>query len=167
MSNVADMFQSDSSDIKNQIKDLASFLTVEEASIQAAEAGIKERKANLDAMKTQLAELMQQNGMESVKLDNGLTPKVKNSVKIFKAPGVTDDQLFDWLKANDLDGIIKSTVHFNTLQSTLKDYEEQGNTLPNDLFNRSEVPSVTMYGKSKFLTARESKKTEVQHANVA
>jgi hypothetical protein len=92
-----------------------------------------------------------QAGLESIKLEGGLTPKARIVRKYFKQAGVSDEMLFEWLGNNDLGGIIRPAVNFNTLQSALKDYELQGNVLPNELFNTLDTPTITLFGKSKYL----------------
>jgi hypothetical protein len=95
--------------------------------------------------------LLQQAGLESIKLEGGLTPRAKVVRKYFKQAGVTDEILFGWLAENNLAGVIKPTVHFQTLQATLKDFDEQGNLVPAELFNVTDTPTVIMFGKSKYL----------------
>jgi len=92
-----------------------------------------------------------QAGLESIKLEGGLTPKARIVRKYFKHAGVSDEMLFEWLNNNELGGIIRPTVNFNTLQSALKYHELQGNVLPNELFNTLDTPTITMFGKSKYL----------------
>jgi hypothetical protein len=156
--NLADMFGGSDvpdQDVNGKIKKLAEFITIEDDAVDTLEENLKMRKANLDALKADLATLMLTNGMSSVKLDNGLTPSASITTKFFKAAGVEDEaQLFPWLEQNNLGGIIKRTVHFSTLNSTLRDFVEQGNHLPDGIFTVSEQPTIRMNGKSKFLAGR-------------
>ncbi len=144
------MFTADSDNFNAKIQVMAEWLAEEDETIAVFEKALIKQKAVRDATKTQLAELMQQNGMESVKLDNGLSPAARIVTKIFKAAGIENETVHQWLKDNDLGDIIKPTVHFQTLSATLKEYKDQGNELP-DIFNVSSTPTVTLFGKSKYL----------------
>ena len=145
------MFNIANEPIEKQAAQLADFIVKEESQIETIDSALKQRKENLDECKTQLAKLLIQAGLESIKLEGGLTPKAKIVRKYFKQAGITDEMLFEWLSQNDLGGIIRPTVYFNTLQSALKEFEQQGNVLPGDLFNTLDTPTITMFGKSKYL----------------
>jgi hypothetical protein len=145
------MFATPTSSIEKAAAQLADFIVKEESQIESLDAALKERKDNLEKCKTQLAQILQQAGLESIKLEGGLTPRAKIVRKYFKQAGITDEHLFAWLTKNDLGGIIKPYVHFQTLQSALKDFECQGNILPDELFNMTDTPTVVMFGKSKYL----------------
>ncbi len=141
-------------DINSKIKKLAEFIAIEDDAVSTLDGQLKVRKSNLEAIKSDLAKLMLDNGMSSVKLDNGLTPSASMNTKYFKAAGVEDEVLFGWLTSNQLEGIIKRTVHFSTLNSTIRDFVDQGGTLQDGLFNVVNQPTIQMNGKSKFLAAR-------------
>jgi len=147
------MFGTQTEAIEKKIESMAVFIAVEDEAVKQASDALSERKNNLDQVKADLAMLMRQNGIEKLSLTNGLTPKATVSRKYFKQSGVSDEQLFDWLKSNDLGDIIKPSVHFKTLQGTLKNFTGE---IPDAIFNVSDVPSITMYGKSKFLANREA-----------
>ena len=153
MENIAEMFGTQTDSMERTAAQLAEFIVREEAELDEIESRLKARKTNLDEIKTQLAQLLIQNGLESIKLEGGLSPKAKIVRKYFKAQGVDDEQLFGWLKDNSLDGIIKPTVHFQTLQSTLKEFQAQGNEIP-EIFNVVDQPTIVLYGKSKYLAAQ-------------
>lgn len=145
------MFATPTSSIEKVAAQLADFIVREENDVEKLDTVLKERKDNLDKCKTQLAQILQQAGLESIKLEGGLTPRVRIVRKYFKQAGITDEQLFTWLFKNDLGGIIKPYVHFQTLQGALKDFECQGNILPDELFNVTDTPTVVLFGKSKYL----------------
>jgi len=152
LSPVDDMFASPvEATTQKQIESMAIFVAVEDDALEKIQKEHDARKANLDQLKSDLCLLMKQNGMESVKLANGLTPKAIIKTKFFKQAGITDEQLFDWLNTNNLGDIIKPTVNFNTMQSTLKMFNGE---IPEAIFNVTDVPTITMYGKSKFLANR-------------
>jgi len=142
----------DSDDFNQQIEKMAVEIVVEDEAVAKLKSEHFDRKTKLDALKSELATLMRQNGMSSVKLANGLSPSATIKTKYFKGPGVTDDMLFDWLHDNDLGDIIKPTVNYNTMQSTLKMFQGE---IPDTIFNISDVPTIRMNGKSKFLASRE------------
>lgn len=151
---VSEMFAPQTEGIEKTAAQLAEFIVREEVETDQIDSELKQRKTNLDACKTQLAELLMAAGLESIKLPGGLNPKAKVVRKYFKAAGVDDEHLFVWLKDNGLDGIIKPTVHFQTMQSTLKEFELQGNILPDEVFTVTNTPTVTLYGKSKYLNGK-------------
>jgi hypothetical protein len=146
-------FQAPTSKLEEQASALAEQVALEDEALAQFEARLKERKEANKVAKTQLAELLIQAGLQSIKLDSGLNPKVKQNRKFFTATGTTDENLHSWLRNQELGSIIKPHVHFQTLQATLKAYEEQGNELP-DMFNIVTENTVTMYGKSKFLNSK-------------
>ena len=148
------MFAPDEADVAAQISELAEHVAIEDNAISTLDREIKDRKQKLDEAKNTLAEILIQAGLQSIKLDGGLSPKVVHKRKYFKQAGITDEQLFSWLELRKLGDIIKPTVHFQTLQSTLKVFEEQGNLIPDNIFNITDYNSVTLYGKSKFLATK-------------
>lgn len=148
------MFEADTPELKQKIKDLAEFIAVEDDATSRLDAQLKERKANLDDLKTDLCMMLRQAGIESVKLDNGLTPKARVQVKYFMRSGIEDNTLFTWLKEHELDGIIKPHVAWNTLNSTLADYVAAGNDLDEAIFQKQERSTITLYGKQKFIHNR-------------
>lgn len=152
MQNIADQFADTNIDLQ-KIQQLAEFIAIEDDALSKMAEQLQSRKDNLDKTKTDLAELMMQSGMRNCKLDNGLTPSVSVNTKFFKAQGVTDEQLHDWLRQNNLDGIIKETVHWGTLQSTMKEYVDSFGDVP-EIINKSDVPSIRMNGKAKFIASR-------------
>ena len=145
------MFAITTQSLEKAAAELATFIVREENNVEKIDAALRERKDNLDKCKTQLAQILMQAGLESIKLEGGLTPRAKIVRKYFKQAGTTDEVLFKWLNKNDLGGIIKPYVHFQTLQGALKDFEHQGNILPDEFFNVVDTPTITMHGKSKYL----------------
>ncbi len=142
----------DSASIEQKVEAMAVFIAQEDDSIEKLQSELTKKKAALDQAKSDLSMLMRQNGIEKISLSNGLTPKATLTRKFFKASGVSDEQMFDWLKANELGDIIRPYVHYQTLQGTLKTFNGE---IPETIFNVTDVPSITMYGKSKFLANRE------------
>lgn len=147
---IDDMFNVETEGFLDSIEKLATDIATREEECAVLDAKLKKDKAEIEKMKEDLSNLMSQNGMESVKLSNGLSPRVKSTTKYYKQAGITDEELFPFLVTNGMDGIIKPTVHFGTLQTALREYLAQGNHLPDNLFNEVTTNSVTMYGKAKF-----------------
>jgi hypothetical protein len=145
------MFGTQTEGLEKKVEAMAVFIAVEGDAIDATQDTINARKANLDQVKAELATLMRQNGIEKLSLTNGLTPKAVIKRKYFKATGVSDELLQQWLFDNGLGDIIKPTVNFNTMQSTLASFNGE---IPDAVFNVTDVPSITMYGKAKFLAER-------------
>ena len=149
--NVLEMFETSTASIEQKVESMAVFIAKEDDALAKLSSELAERKANLDQAKADLAMLMRQNGIEKISLANGLTPKATMTRKFFKAAGVDDEQMFGWLRENELGDIIKPYVHYQTLQGTLKAFTGE---IPETIFNVSDVPSITMYGKTKFMAAQ-------------
>ena len=152
---VSQMFQSgnEQSDVKTTIKKMAELIVEKSVELEFTKKVLTERTETLESLKAQLCQIMQQNGFSSCKLENGLNPSTMLKTKYFDAAGLDNEQKFGWLNDNDLGDIIKPTVNFNTLQSTLKAFVLQGHDIP-DIFNVVEVQSIRMNGKSKYLAMK-------------
>jgi len=146
-----EMFGTETASVEKRIEEMSIFIAVEDNAVAELYKEHSQRKAALDQLKSDLSMLMRENGMESCKLANGLNPKAKIVRKFFKQSEVADEQLHQWLVDNELGDIIKPYVHFQTLQATMKSFLGE---VPDTIFNVSDVPTVTMYGKSKFLAGR-------------
>jgi len=149
-----EMFGTDAKTAEEQINELAEYIAIEDNELDMLKSDLAIRKMKLDTAKEQLCNLLKESGMESCKLENGLTPKAILKPKYFKAQGVTDDQLHTWLQKVGLRDIIKPSVHFQTLQGAMKEYEAQHGDVPKEVINVSVQHTVTMYGKTKFITER-------------
>lgn len=164
MTDIDQLFQIDASValvIESQAASLAETIAVEDDALFRLDRELKDRKKSLDQTKEDLATLLLSNGLDSIKLSNGLNPQAKVDRKIFKASGVSDDQLFGWLGEQGLHDIIKRTVHFSTLQAALKSHEEGGHELPEDMFQVVNRKTIRMNGKSKFLASRQADVTRL------
>jgi len=148
------MFEAPGSTIESTVVVLAEGIAIDDDRLEQLKGEVRTLEETVKDRKRELAMLLISNGMDSIKLANGLNPKAKTIRKYFKAAGVTDEQLHAWLETEGLGGIIKPTVHFQTLQSTLAQYEDQNHVVPHSIFTVSDEPTVTMYGKSKFLNSR-------------
>lgn len=126
------------------IKDLAESIVLTEARIEELEKEVVTKKESLIV-------LMQQTGQMAVKLDSGLSPRLETKQRISKKADVENERLFEWLHANDLGDLIKPSVHAGTLQSALAEFIEQGNTLPETIFNEFEQTVIRFNGKTRFL----------------
>jgi len=147
------MFQ-DTQSIEQTAAKLAEAIAVEDDELATMDRELKKRKAALDESKEKLADMLTSAGVESIKLDNGLCPSVVRRTKFFKAAGVTDEDLHTWLRSQDLGAIIRETVHFGSLQSTMKAHVENGGDAPETVFQIKDERSIRMNGKSKFLASR-------------
>jgi predicted RecB family endonuclease len=158
MNDIDTMFETPTDDTVTQtVAHLAESIALDDDKLDELKAAAKDLEESVKARKRELAMLLISSGMDSVKLANGLSPRAKTIRRYYKAAGVTDEQLYAWLETNDLGGIIKPAVHFQTLQSTLAQYEEQNHEVPTDLFNVSDEPTVVLYGKSKYLNSKEQR----------
>jgi len=143
--------------VMDTMAELAEEIAIGDEQYKKLERQLKDRKEHLNNAKEQLHELMVANNCANGhKFDNGLYLKPYVRTDVFKAKGVTDEQLFSWLRENGLGEIIKETVWWNTLSSTMKAEMDQGRSLP-DIFNVANKPTVkfTGNGKVKFLAKRE------------
>jgi hypothetical protein len=148
---VSKMFAAPAASIEKAASQLAKFLVREDAEVKKLEEALQERKNHLEQCKIQLAQLLQQAGLESIKLKGGLTPRAKIVRKYYKQTDITEEQLFQWLSDHDLSGIIRPAVNFQTLQSTLIEFESQGNSIPSHVFNVIDTPTVILHGKTTYL----------------
>jgi len=144
----------DSAGIEATAARLAEEIAIEDDQLSELDAELKRRKAIQDQRKEQLAVLMISAGVGSLKLVNGLTPSISLKRKFFKAQGVTDEQLHEWLRAKGLGSIIREMVHFGTLQSALKAHEEADGDIAANIINVKDERTIRMNGKSKFLAQR-------------
>lgn len=153
---IGNMFGTQTESLEKQAETLAVFIATHDDEITKTKERLSVLEQELVEAKTNLATMMIQNGIESLKLSNGLSPKAKTQTKYFKVAGIEDVQLFDWLNANNMGEIIKPFVHFQTLQSALQQFVDQGGEVPAELITVNSTPTITLYGKSKFLAGRDN-----------
>ncbi len=152
MAKIETMFANDT--IEATAAQLAEAIAIEDDELARLDTEFKARKAALDEQKEKLAMLLISNGLDSIKLSNGLTPSASVTRKFFKAKGVTDETLHTWLRQAGLGSVIRETVHFGTLNSTLREYEHSA-PLPDAIIQVTEKPTIRMNGKAIFLAARQ------------
>jgi len=148
----ASMFTSTT--INEQIGTLAEAVATEMDAVDRLKKEHTRRKDALDAEKERLSNMLTDAGMKSCALECGLTPVAKTNRKYFKAQGVDDPTLHGWLHAHELGDVIIPYVHYQTLQATLKSYEEMGGEIDDSVFNVSNVPTITMRGKAAYLAGK-------------
>jgi hypothetical protein len=136
------MFENDTQ--KTRIKDLAEGIVL-------AEDRIKQLEKMATTKKYELMALMQQAGQTGVKLDSGLAPRLEIKQRVSKRKEIEFEELYRWLYYNNLEDIVKLTVHPKTLQSALEGFIAAGNELPESLFNQFEQTVVRFGGRAKFL----------------
>ena len=146
---VNEMFGS-SQECTAAVKELAESIVLEEAKIEKT-------KKEVTAKRDQLICLMQQAGLESIKLDSGLAPKLEVRQRFSRRKDIDERELFRWLAANGLADIIRPAVHPGTLQKALEEHAGQQGDVPQDIFNSFEQPSIRMNGKTKFLNNQKTK----------
>jgi len=151
---LTDMFGIDEADIQQKIGVLAEYVVHEMDAVDKLSKELISRKAALDAAKETLNHTLTQAGMKSCKLECGLNPSVKTDAKYYPVAGVSSPEFFEWLKDNDLGDIIKPTVNFNTAQSTLRAFEDQGNEVPESVVKKSLVYTIRMNGKAAYLAGK-------------
>ena len=152
-----DMFDSEQAETATamqQIDVLAQHIAHEMDGCDKAKKALSERNGKLDSSKEQLCKIMKEAGMDSVKLACGLSPSASYKPQYYAVDGCSGPDTMAWLREHDLGDIIKLTVNFQTLQSTLKDYEAQGKDVPETFATKSMKPTIRMNGKSKYLAAQ-------------
>ena len=127
-----------------RIKELAEGIVL-------AEDRIKQLEKMATTKKYELTALMQQAGQTGVKLESGLFPRLETKQRISKRKEIEFEELYRWLYYNNLEDIVKLTVHPKTLQSALEGFIATGNELPESLFNQFEQTVVRFGGRTAFL----------------
>lgn len=136
---------------KDKISEFAEGLAIEMEAVDELKVEHTRRKGVVDAAKAQLCIMLREAGMQSCKLECGLNPSAVTNTKYYAVGGINTEEFFGWLNQNNLGDIIKPTVHFQTLQATLKEFESQGGEIPESVVKRSEELTIRMNGKSAYL----------------
>ena len=152
--NTEEMFGGDEVNTQELIRELAEWIATEMDATDKLGKEMIRRKEALDAAKEKLNHTLTEAGMKSCKLECGLNPSAKTDTRYYPVAGINSPEFFDWLKENELADIIKPTVHFQTAQSTLKAYEEQGNEVPEAVVKKSLVYTIRMNGKAAYLAGK-------------
>ena len=121
-------------------------------SIVLSEAEIERMQKSVTASRQVLITLMQQAGLDSVKLESGLSPKLETKQRISRRKEVADDAVFTWLAENGMGDIVRPSVHAGTLQNTLQQHTAQGGAVPEEMFSTFEQTTIRFNGRSKFLS---------------
>ena len=120
--------------VKEYIKAKGELDKAKLAQTQAQEEYDKIRKELLPAA-------MEAAGIQSFKGKSGGACHLRNNT-YFSVLKQDEAKLHAWLKENKLDSIIKPTIHFQTLNSTLKAEVEEGHKLPNFIKTYDEIVAV-------------------------
>ena len=148
---ISKAFGADNPKIRLKIEVMAKAIAIEDERIVEEDKALVRARGALRESKKNLCEFMQQNGFAKVDLICGLKPKAHIKQKYVKAAGLPDEEFFQWLVDNNLGDIIKPTVHYMTMQSTLKNFNGE---LPENMITIINEPTITMYGVSNFLQTR-------------
>ena len=150
--NVLDAFESSNAiqEATETIQELAEEITLGSDELARLKQQASDVENRMKQGQQELYHLLASAGLTDFKCPNGLWPHAKINIKYFKAKGVQDGTLFEWLTDNGLDGIIKPTVHWGTLSSTMKEFVDAGNEVP-EIINRVEELTISMTGKAKWL----------------
>lgn len=156
--NVDKMFSTETpGEVMLQMSSLAEKLAINDEEIKGLDKKLRSMKAETEVDKEQMHQLMMANNCaQGHKFDSliYLKPKIKEDV--FKNKEIENDVLFAWLTEHGLGDIIKPSVQWQTLSSTMKEYMNSGNKLP-EILNLVQKRTVHFVGngKAKFLAARE------------
>lgn len=108
-------------------------LRLANASIKTARAALSEIEDNLS--KVRIPEVMRYKGVKTIHIED--VGRVTVSGR-FTCSMLDQEAGINWLTDNGHGGIIKPTVHWQTLSSFAKEYmEESGRDLPDDIFKIS------------------------------
>lgn len=158
----ASAFADDSPDAN--IEDLAMWIALEERVLEKMKKEHSERKDKLDATKETVAKLLKAKGLKSMKLDSGLSPCRIVTTKFYLKPETGQEALCRWFEQVGLGDNVKRSVNFHTMQSALKERQEAGHSLPDDLVDLTERDSLRLNNKSAYLSEQniKFKATEVR-----
>lgn len=115
----------------------------------------KQKNSEAESLKSQLHEAMIEKEMEVLQIQGiKFTPIVEQDFSMNDEIAGTNkfdesEDFFNWLKNNGMGGCIKTkvSVHPRTRKSTLKDWLEQGNSLP-EFISEKLYPTIN-YNKSE------------------
>lgn len=149
--NIPDLsvFENDSD--LDKIKDLVTWIALEEAALAGLKKKYESRKEELNAAKEQVASIFKSKSIKGHSLDNGLSPCRTTVTKFYLTASTEQEALCQWFEANGLGANVKRSVNFQTLQSVLGARVDAGQSVPTDLVDLSERDSLRMNGKSAFL----------------
>ena len=152
--NTDEMFGGDDNSITVQIlSELSEFIALEMDAVSKLEAERIKRSDIVKRAKEKLHLLLKESGLKSAPFESGLYPLPTTSEKYKRASGVTDEELFSWLRKENLQNIIKLTVHSGTLQSTIRDHVGLGHEIPENIIRHWSELSVTMRGRTNFINS--------------
>ncbi len=114
----------------NQMLDLYDQQVQAEKQLRKDYEQAKERR---EALEESLFVTLENSGLQSVKNDNGtFFRRIDTYCSIKKGEQA---RAYEWLKSHKLDDIIQPTVNSRTLTATLKEWQDQGNEIPEDFIN--------------------------------
>ena len=118
--------------------------------VVALEAQIEALDSKAKTLRDELIKKMESAGQDAFKTANGLSVSLNRTTKISKAPEADDNAIFDWLRSNRYGDIIKTVVDARTLSKTLSVHIDQGQPLPQSLFNQTQITALRFNNRSKF-----------------
>jgi len=126
---------------------LAEKAALKQVELKELETQAKEAKKEFEALSQSLCDaLMDNNCSNGHKFDSGINVKPVVKETVFKAGGVDDEDMFAYLDARDLGHIIKPTVHWQTLSSTMLAERDMGHEIPDTLFKVKEEHKIRFVG---------------------
>lgn len=158
--NISELFSDDESKDRTMdaMGEMAADIAVKSQALKEVEGCVKEMTQILNEMKQKLGEMLLANNCKNGhKFDNGCYAKPLAKTKIYKAKGVTDEQLHQFLKDNDMGDIIVDYVHWQTMNATLKEFMSlNGGSLPSETFNVTTEQTMKFVGNGhvKYLAAQ-------------
>jgi hypothetical protein len=159
---------------------LAEHIALETDEVSELKAEHTRRTEELKQARIALYDLQKAAGMTKFTTESGLSPSLNLKTRYARNASVSEETLFGFLEDNKLGDIIKRTVNYNTLNSTMNEYVKMGGEIPltdEDMsipmpegddytYSKEERPIITsweekgirMNGKSKFVAAFKAEK---------
>ncbi len=141
---------------------LSVFIVREEAAIRLAKKELTRRSEALEQAKENLAHQISSGCSDYTKFTkSGLKPSFNAKLSFKRRKEATNEQVIAWFRNNNMSEHISESIHYKVMQSVLGERVENGESIPADLVEFSESPSIRMNGKSAYL-AKHPVKVNIQ-----
>lgn len=158
LNQLAELADALSTDLAAELAGELEAIALEDDAVASLEDEFKRRGAALEARKAAAAEMMQANGVASIKLASGLAPRVRPVTKYYLKDGdkslrMDDQDVIDALRARGYGRVVREQVgSWSALQAVCKEMDAAGELPP--WASRSDSLTLTLSGKAKFIRGR-------------
>lgn len=121
---------------------LEEYLSQQEA-VEHIENELKTAKEHLSACKERLITYLSDRGQQRTGSYEGLGSISLKNFNTYKVNEENQDSLFEYLKQNNLDGVIKQSIHHKTFDRICNELVEEGKALP-DFVNVYNITTVQL-----------------------